>query len=111
MRVKPTREDAGCQSRSRISLRQAPLLALHLLVFRLGGFDHGHGAVLLQCGPDEGLPHDLLWYQLALTLDSLGRDGEAKEAYLRIVEDFPQSAYAATARQRSGGAQTPLFGG
>jgi len=62
-------------------------------------------------GPDEGLPHDLLWYQLALTLDSLGRDGEAKEAYLRIVEDFPQSAYAATARQRSGGAQTPLFGG
>lgn len=62
-------------------------------------------------GPDEGLPHDLLWYQLALTLDSLGREGEATEAYSRIVEEFPQSAYAATARQRSGGAQAPLFGG
>lgn len=62
-------------------------------------------------GPDEGLPHDLLWYQLALTLDSLGRDGEANEAYSRIVEDFPQSAYAAAARQHSGGAQAPLFGG
>lgn len=61
-------------------------------------------------GPDEGLPHDLLWYQLALTLESLDRDGEAKEAYLRIVEDFPRSAYATTARQRTGGAQAPLFG-
>ena len=61
-------------------------------------------------GPDEGLPHDLLWYQLALTLESLGRDAEAGEAYLRIVEDFPQSAYAATARERSGGAQSPPFG-
>ncbi len=61
-------------------------------------------------GPESGLPPDLLWYQLALTLDSLGRDVEATEAYLRIVEDYPQSAYAATARQRSGATQTPLFG-
>lgn len=61
-------------------------------------------------GPDEGLPHDLLWYQLALTLESLDRDGEAKEAYQRIVEDFPRSAYSATARQRTGGAEAPLSG-
>ena len=61
-------------------------------------------------GADDGLPHDLLWYQLALTLDSLGRDGEAREAYQRLVEDFPQSAYAATARQHTGSAQSPVFG-
>lgn len=61
-------------------------------------------------GPDEGLPHDLLWYQLALTLESLDRNGEAKEAYQHIVDDFPQSVYSATARQRTGGAQAPLFG-
>jgi tetratricopeptide (TPR) repeat protein len=61
-------------------------------------------------GPESGLPHDLLWYQLALTLESLGRDAEAAEAYQRIVEDYPQSAYAAKARQRSGATQTPLFG-
>jgi tetratricopeptide (TPR) repeat protein len=61
-------------------------------------------------GPDEGLPHDLLWYQLAITLESLGRESEATEAYKRIVEDYPRSAYAPEARQRSGGSQISLFG-
>ena len=61
-------------------------------------------------GPEAGLPQDLLWYQLALTLESLGRDGEATEAYQRIVEEFPQSAYATTARQRAGAPQAPMFG-
>ena len=60
-------------------------------------------------GADEGLPHDLLWYQLALTLDDLGRQAEATEAYRRIVEDFPQSAYSPEARVRAGDGGAPLL--
>lgn len=62
-------------------------------------------------GPDAGLPPDLLWYQLAVTLDELDRAGEAKEAYQRIVDEYPQSAFAPTARERTGASQTPFFGG
>jgi len=61
-------------------------------------------------GPDAGLPPDLLWYQLALTLEELGRQGEANEAFQRIVDEYPQSAYAPAARERTGGGPTPLFG-
>jgi len=61
-------------------------------------------------GSDAGLPPDLLWYQLALTLEVLDRQGEAKEAYQRIVDEYPQSAFAPAARERTGGGQTPLFG-
>ncbi len=61
-------------------------------------------------GADSGLPADLLLYQLALTLDELDRGGEAVEAYQRIVDEYPQSAYAAAARARTGGGQAPLFG-
>ena len=61
-------------------------------------------------GDVEGMPADLLWYQLALTLEGLGRDGEALEAYQRIVEEYPRSAFAPVARERTGGGQAPLFG-
>lgn len=53
-------------------------------------------------GANAGLPHDVLWYQLALTLEGLGRQAEANEAYRQIVEEFPQSAYAPEARVRAG---------
>lgn len=61
-------------------------------------------------GADAGLPPDLLWYQLALTLEGLDRQGEANEAFQRIVDEYPQSAYAAAARERTGGGQASLFG-
>lgn len=61
-------------------------------------------------GADSGLPADLLLYQLALTLDELDRGGEAVETYQRIVDEYPQSAYAPAARARTGGGQAPLFG-
>jgi TolA-binding protein len=59
--------------------------------------------------PDPSLPPDLLWYQLALTLEDLDRLAEAKEAFQRIVDEYPQSAYAAAARERTGGSPA-LFG-
>jgi tetratricopeptide (TPR) repeat protein len=59
---------------------------------------------------DAGVPPDLLWYQLGLTLEELGRSAEAADAYRRIIEDFPQSAYAAEARSRGGIAAPLPFG-
>jgi len=61
-------------------------------------------------GPDAGLPPDVLWYQLALTLEELDRQGEANEAFQRIVDEYPQSAFGPAARERTGGGGTPLFG-
>lgn len=61
-------------------------------------------------GPNASMPPDLLWYQLALTLEELDRQGEANEAYQRIVDEYPQSAYAPVARERTGGGQSPPFG-
>jgi len=61
-------------------------------------------------GPNSGLPADLLWYQLGLTLEELDRQSEANEAFQRLVEEYPQSAYAPAARERTGGGQSPLFG-
>lgn len=61
-------------------------------------------------GPDTGLPPDLLWYQLALTLEDLDRQEEAAEAFQRIVDEYPRSAFAPAARARTGGSSSPLFG-
>ena len=59
---------------------------------------------------EDDLPRDLLWYELALTLDALGREAEAIEAYQRLLEDHPQSAFASDARRRTGSSVPPLFG-
>lgn len=61
-------------------------------------------------GPDAGLPPDLLWYQLALTLEKLDRQEEANEAFQRIIDEYPRSAFAPAARARTGGGSPPLFG-
>ena len=58
---------------------------------------------------NSSLPGDLVLYQLALTLDSLGRSEEATSAYQRIVDEYPASAYAGVARSRTGGGPTPSF--
>lgn len=57
------------------------------------------------------LPPDLLWYQLGVTLEELGRQVEADEAFRTLVEQFPQSPFAAAARSRVAGAEAQLFGG
>ena len=60
---------------------------------------------------DASLPPDLVLYQLAVTLDSLGRTDEAADTYLRIVEEYPNSAFSAEARLRSGSSDGPFLGG
>ncbi|HVT16311.1 MAG TPA: tetratricopeptide repeat protein [Thermoanaerobaculia bacterium] len=49
---------------------------------------------------DPPLPQDVILYQLATTLEQLGRRPEAAQSYQRIVDEFPQSAYRQPAQQR-----------
>lgn len=52
--------------------------------------------------PAKPLPADLLLYQLALTYEQLGRPGDARSAYRRIVDEHPQSPYLGPAQQQAG---------
>jgi TolA-binding protein len=69
---------------------------------------------------DAPLPQDVILAQLATTLEQLHRDQEAVQTYQRLIDEFPQSPYRATAQQkitaldptRAAAAQTaPGFGG
>jgi tetratricopeptide (TPR) repeat protein len=48
------------------------------------------------------LPKDVILNELALTLEALERNEEAKQYYRQIVDDYPQSPYRAEAQQKSG---------
>jgi TolA-binding protein len=49
---------------------------------------------------DAPLPQDVALAQLAATLEELHRDQEAVQTYQRLVDEFPQSPYRATAQQK-----------
>lgn len=58
---------------------------------------------MLERAPDDRpLPGDVVLYQLAQTYDQIGRVDEARSTYARLVEEYPQSAYGAAARQKAG---------
>jgi tetratricopeptide (TPR) repeat protein len=46
------------------------------------------------------LPEDVVLYQLAQTLDELGRASEAQETLQRLIDDHPRSPFAFEARRR-----------
>lgn len=50
---------------------------------------------------DKSMPEEIILFELAQTLDTLDRGDEAKEYYQRILDDFPQSPYSTTARQKT----------
>ena len=55
------------------------------------------------------LGKDQLLYELALTLEASGSDVEARDTYLRLVDEYPQSVLIAAAQERAdrlGGATT-----
>ena len=53
--------------------------------------------------PSADLPQDVVLGELAETLVALDRGDEAKVFYDRILDEFPDSAYAAEARAQSAG--------
>lgn len=52
---------------------------------------------------DRNLPQDVVLFELAETLDQLGREEEAQVYYQRLVNEFGQSPYAMAARSKTGG--------
>lgn len=52
-------------------------------------------------GGRPSLPEDMLLWELARTLEDLGRDEEAKTYYQQIVDEHTSSPYANEARQRT----------
>ncbi len=58
---------------------------------------------------ESPLPPDMVLFELAVTLDSLGDDGAA-EIYRRLADDYPESPYAAEARGRTERAAAPRLG-
>ncbi len=50
----------------------------------------------------SALPKDALLFELAATLEQLGDEEGAREAFQRIVDEYPDSGYAIRARQQLG---------
>lgn len=58
---------------------------------------------MLDAAPDERrLPGDVALYEMARTLEELGRDDEARATWQRLAEEYPASPYAAEAQQAAG---------
>lgn len=51
----------------------------------------------LEDGSDSALPADMALYQLARTLEEMGRTEEARSTYRRLSDEYPASPYAAEA--------------
>lgn len=60
---------------------------------------------------DRLLPEDVVLYQLALTLDELGRAEEAESHYQRLADEYPGSPYGQLARRKVGAPAAPAFAG
>lgn len=58
---------------------------------------------------DPALPRDVALFELAVTLEALGREDEATARYQRLVDEFGQSPYAMEARQKVGGGAAAGF--
>lgn len=56
--------------------------------------------------PRKKLPEDVILFELAQTREVLGEDEAALELYQRIVDEYPQSAFVAKARQVTTSART-----
>ncbi len=56
--------------------------------------------------PRKQLPEDVLLFELAQTRQALGEEEAALDLYQRIIDEFPQSAYVAEARQVTTSART-----
>lgn len=54
----------------------------------------------LEEGASRTLPEDVVLYELAQTLDALGRSSEAQDTLQRLVDDHPRSPFAFEARRR-----------
>lgn len=54
----------------------------------------------LEEGAKRTLPEDVVLFELAQTLEALGRDTEAQDTLQRLIDDHPRSPFAFEARRR-----------
>ena len=52
--------------------------------------------------PEPPLPQDVVLYELAVTLEQLGRTQEALQSYQRILDEYPRSPYRQLAQEKVG---------
>ncbi|MEM7049926.1 MAG: tetratricopeptide repeat protein [Acidobacteriota bacterium] len=58
---------------------------------------------MMELNPEaRPLPGDVILFELGTTYEELDRGDDAKSAFQRLVEEYPESAFAAVARQKSG---------
>jgi tetratricopeptide (TPR) repeat protein len=60
---------------------------------------------------ERPLPEDVVLFELAQTLDQLGKAEEAKPLYQRLVDEFPRSPYRGAAEREIGPDRDPLIAG
>ncbi len=60
---------------------------------------------------ERPMPEDVILYELAVTLESLGRKQEADQHYRRLITEFSESPYAQLARQKTGATSPTSFPG
>jgi TolA-binding protein len=86
-------------------------LALAEVKIRKGDLQEGARA-FLTIAEDTSfpLPRGYAFLRLAETLERSGRSAEARDAYLRLVNEHPDSAYAPEARRRADYLSTPARG-
>ena len=60
---------------------------------------------------DRALPLDVTLYELATTLEQMGREEDATIYYQRLVDEFGESPYAQAARSKVGGGAPQGFPG
>lgn len=92
----------------------AAQVRLNLYAFeRVAGRGEQVAAELEEMVDDEDrlLPLDVVLFELATTLESLGREEDATVYYQRLVDEFGQSPYAAAARSKTGGGPPQGFPG
>lgn len=84
------------------ALGQQALLNLWQLERSLGRHDE-LAAEIRSLLDDESatLGRDQLLYELALTLEASGSEVEARDTYLRLVDEYPQSVLLAAAQERA----------
>ncbi|HEX5760860.1 MAG TPA: tetratricopeptide repeat protein [Thermoanaerobaculia bacterium] len=59
--------------------------------------------------PEPPLPQDVILYELAQTLEQLGRTPEATQSYQRILDEHPRSPYRQLAQQKVPATTGPSF--
>jgi tetratricopeptide (TPR) repeat protein len=58
---------------------------------------------MIELAPEERpLPGDVVLFELGRTYEALGRDDDARSVYQRLIEEYPRSSFAGSARSKAG---------